>query len=166
MPPSLLFDPARLQADQDLAAKVGRGLDGPVGHPTAKRARVMVERAVQDTSVFALRGDQAYLEGILTQVVQVKNMSRNPKASKTENSHWALWVKICKALDTPHWRTDMDAHSGRDPAAYERERTLLEIAAVIASHELRPKRTKQAPEVTEVQVETIKNFVRSVANAA
>ena len=164
MPPSLLFDPARLRADQELAAKVGRGLDGPVGHPTAKRARIMVERTAQDTSIFALRGDQAYLEGILTQVVQVKNMARNTKVSKSENSHWALWVKICDALDTPHWRTDMNAHSGRDPAAYERERTLLEIAAVIASHELRPKRTKQAPEVTEVQVETIKTFVRSVAN--
>jgi hypothetical protein len=111
----------------------------------------------------ATEGEGAMLSA-MARIAGIKQLGLNPKAAGTASAHWQLWVKICDALNTSKWRDDVAANAGTDLAGYEREKLLLEVATVIAAQELRPKRSKQRPDVTEVQVATLQQFIRSVRN--
>ena len=171
-PDTLLYSGSAHREEIRLGTAAGRGGHdrslGPRGdrkrHAGQMSAAVTYAAPGMERHAINATDGEGMLRGTMARITGIKQLGLNPKTAGTACAHWRLWVKICETLGTSEWRDDFAANSGQDAAGYEREKLLLEMAAVIAAQELRPKRSKQRPDVTEVQVSTLQQFIRSVRN--
>ena len=103
------------------------GVDSTVGQrPSWEQA------LLQDPSPLALRpANPDQFAGLLEDMRSFMEHSYAAGTNDKDRYHWAAWVRVCRELGTPAWRTDMAANSGADPVGYRREMLLGALAFIM-----------------------------------
>ena len=97
-----------------------------------------------DDSPYAYNAGASPLAEIFRTLGDVIDAGVPASTIAVDNLAWRRWSEFCRLLDTPPWRLDRHAHSGADPAGFDRESRLL-CAFLIWCYDLIQPRSASSP---------------------
>jgi hypothetical protein len=117
---------------QEQAASRQRIVDtlcNPTGTQTAAQRRARQTRSSglfeADTSPFAYDPCAGPMSSFFSALPAVIDAGIPPNTLNRDDLAWRRWTMFCALVPTQAWRLDRNAHSGADPAGFDRESRLL-----------------------------------------